>query len=340
MKQLLSSCALAALASLSCFGQSQPCDVKETPCVRFEVLGIVQNENAPKTYMMRIVNTCPDPLKYVVFQLPKGVVAKNPADNSVYTAPSGRQYEVRNANASPFYSIRFKAIGEGISGGASDIFEYTLPPQADLRNIGAMARLSSNQSFETHLTVPDCPPRTVVTGNIQTETGKGIADVEVRVEATTPEHVQYNTTAVTDKDGKYSFLVGPEDAYTVTPFKNDDHLNGVNTFDLVLISKHILGLELLGSPYKIIAADANRSGTITPFDLVELRKLLLNIYDAIPNNTSWRFVDKAFVFPNPANPFETAFPESISGKGPHAVAPVHDFIGLKVGDVSNGASSQ
>jgi hypothetical protein len=39
--------------------------------------------------------------------------------------------------------------------------------------------------------------------------------------------------------------------------------------DLVLISKHILGLEPLNSPYKMIAADANKSNSITTFDIVE-----------------------------------------------------------------------
>jgi hypothetical protein len=81
--------------------------------------------------------------------------------------------------------------------------------------------------------------------------------------------------------------------YTVTPTKDNDPLNGVSTFDLVLINKHILGLEPLNTPYKMIAADANNSRSITTFDIVELRKLILGIYTELPNNTSWRFVDKA-----------------------------------------------
>jgi hypothetical protein len=90
--------------------------------------------------------------------------------------------------------------------------------------------------------------------------------------------------------------------YTVTPMKDNDPLNGVSTFDLVLINKHILGLEPLSTPYKMIAADANNSRSITTFDIVELRKLILGIYTELPNNTSWRFVDKASL-PEPSNPF-------------------------------------
>ncbi|MEZ4931408.1 MAG: hypothetical protein R2788_04655 [Saprospiraceae bacterium] len=61
-------------------------------------------------------------------------------------------------------------------------------------------------------------------------------------------------------------------------------------------------VELLDSPYKMIAADANKSNSITTFDLVQIRKLILFINTDLPNNTSWRFVDKAYAFSNPAEP--------------------------------------
>ncbi len=132
------------------------CDVKTTPCVKFEILGIFQNPSGKKTYRMRVTNTCTNKLIYTAFQLPDGIPADNPANNALYTAPSGRQYEVRNPNASPIHSIRFKAIGDGIASGQSDIFEYTLPPQVTPLFINAMARLSPNLMYETHLNVFDC----------------------------------------------------------------------------------------------------------------------------------------------------------------------------------------
>ena len=122
----------------------------------------------------------------------------------------------------------------------------------------------------------------------------------------------------------------------VVPEKDDNHINGVTTFDLVLISKHILGVEPLNSPFKMIAADANKSGSITTFDIVEIRKLILGIYPtALPNNKSWRFVDKTFVFPNANNPFQTPFPEGINCVAFPASG--IDFTGVKVGDVNNTA---
>ncbi len=134
----------------------EACDVKITPCVKFEILGIFQNPAGQKTYRMRVTNTCANNLMYVAFQLPNGITAYSPATNTTYTAPSGRQYEVRNPNYSPSYSIRFKTIGNGMANGESDIFEYTLPPQADPQHIYAVVRLSPKIFYETHLNVFDC----------------------------------------------------------------------------------------------------------------------------------------------------------------------------------------
>ncbi|GIV31814.1 MAG: hypothetical protein KatS3mg030_116 [Saprospiraceae bacterium] len=124
--------------------------------------------------------------------------------------------------------------------------------------------------------------------------------------------------------------------YTVTPAKDDNWTCGVTTFDLVLISKHILGIQLLDSPYKIIAADANNNRKVSTVDIVELRKLILNITEKTPNNTSWRFIDAAYQFPDPSNPFVEKFPESILVSSFPATA---DFVAVKVGDVNLSCSA-
>ncbi|MBX2890558.1 MAG: hypothetical protein KF734_06495 [Saprospiraceae bacterium] len=122
--------------------------------------------------------------------------------------------------------------------------------------------------------------------------------------------------------------------YQVTPAKNDNPLNGVTTFDLALIQKHILGLEVLDSPYKMIAADANKSNSVTTVDMSLLRSLILGLVSELPNNTSWRFVPKSYVFPNPSNPFQTTFPENGIYILPTTEA---DFVAIKVGDVNLSA---
>jgi hypothetical protein len=82
----------------------------------------------------------------------------------------------------------------------------------------------------------------------------------------------------------------------------------------------------------MIAADANISRSITTFDVVELRKLILGIYDTLSHGKSWRFVDKAFAFPNANNPFQTFFPEGINCISTPASG--IDFTGIKIGDLN------
>ncbi|MCO6492278.1 MAG: HYR domain-containing protein, partial [Phaeodactylibacter sp.] len=172
-----------------------------------------------------------------------------------------------------------------------------------------------------------------VSGIIATEEDNTVEDVEVSLSG------QGNDVAITGADGLYGFgdvLEGYD--YTITPMRDGDYLNGVSTFDLVLISKHILGVQPLDSPYKIIAADINRSRTITTLDMILLRKLILSIDTEFSNNTSWRFVERAYVFPNPANPWLEEFPEAISINNlPAGGLANQDFVAVKVGDVTMDA---
>jgi hypothetical protein len=124
---------------------------------------------------------------------------------------------------------------------------------------------------------------------------------------------------------------------SLAPYKNNDPLNGVSTFDLVLINKHILGQQLLSTPYQIIAADVNGSGSVSTYDIVELRKLILGLYTEFPANTSWRFVDAAYLFPNPFNPFQEPFPETRQVMGMSTNMEQENFIAVKVGDVNGNA---
>lgn len=65
---------------------------------------------------------------------------------------------------------------------------------------------------------------------------------------------------------------------------------GVDVADLVKISRYILTYEPLNG-YQIIAADANKSGTVSSFDIVQLRKLILGqITQLAPYDQPWRFV--------------------------------------------------
>lgn len=136
--------------------EEKPCDVKETPCVRFEILRILRDAKGSKTYHMRVINKCSAELESIAYALPQGLSAEAPVNGSVYTAPSGRQYVVRNPHLTPQRSIRFSRLGVGLSQGQAEVFVYTLPPQADPQYIHVLARLAPNTYVETHLNVFGC----------------------------------------------------------------------------------------------------------------------------------------------------------------------------------------
>lgn len=189
--------------------------------------------------------------------------------------------------------------------------------------------------------IPFCPESPFY-GAIGTETGSPVEGVDVQLAGTGGSCVLITNNYKTPNTGNYGFCTTVAcNNYTVTPLKDDNPLNGVSTYDLVLISKHILGIEPLNSPYKMIAADANKSNSITTFDIVEFRKLILGIYDKLPANTSWRFLRRDFVFPNPANAFQTSFNDYLSWTSPTPIPLTNriDFVGIKVGDVNGTAIS-
>ena len=180
----------------------------------------------------------------------------------------------------------------------------------------------------------------LIDGNITNPLDMGISDVQVGIYATYLGLLPYSGTTLTDSAGYYVFPTPfpSGTTYVLTPGKDGNDLNGVTTYDLVLISQHILSLNTISSPYKLIAADANKSNSVSALDIVELRKLILGVYDlGLPNTTSWRFVDKAFVFPNPSNPFQTPFPEKRTVNNLAEIQLADNFVGIKVGDVNCSA---
>ena len=126
--------------------------------------------------------------------------------------------------------------------------------------------------------------------------------------------------------------------YVVRPVKEGDARNGVTTLDLVKIQKHLLGIEALSSPFQFIAADANNSQSISAIDLIQLRRLILGFYDVLPDNTSWRFIDEAHVFPDPQNPWLSAWPETYTIKPFNSSMNDVNFDAVKIGDVNLSAN--
>ncbi len=204
-------------------------------------------------------------------------------------------------------------------------------------NLFVFDEAGNRASAPLTLTVLDGMGRCQMTdfqGIVQTEEGLPVG--QVQVELKTPNVLEQATTGA---DGRFDFPQISGDApCSLTPTRGDNPLNGINALDLKLLYRHILGLEEITSPYKLIAADVNRNGRVTLADMLELRSLLLGETTEFANNTSWRFVDAAFKFNPFADPLGQTFPEKISlQKLPAGNADVA-FVGIKIGDLNGDAS--
>lgn len=174
-----------------------------------------------------------------------------------------------------------------------------------------------------------------ISGNAQTEDGTEIQDVEVIVSG----DGLGTFTTTTDNDGNFSIAGLPDNQeYRVCMDKDIEPLNGVTTFDMVLISQHILGVQLFSSPYQIIAADVSNNKVISVRDMTETRKVILFINNRYPDVPSWRFIPADHVFPILTNPFSADFPERCKCVTANGNVTGVDFIAIKMGDVNDSAA--
>ncbi len=277
-------------------------------------------------------------------QTPPGSIRYNNINNPNYTGGTQIEFDRRNVSAQNKYQ-----------------FDLARTPVGDTLQVQLVWRESGNSAFVTprlprgihriEWTVEDrcgnettctqtiqigaspyqCAPfEETLSGDIRTEPNEGAPGIIVELKGTSPLQGPVTLYDVTNPKGEFSFTVPFATTFVVQPFYDEEHVKGVTTLDLLTINRHILNLELLPTPYRIIAADANSSRTVTTFDILELRKLILGIYTELPASPSWRFVPAAHAFSDPANPFSPPFPEHIRSLDSIPLS----FIIIKVGDAN------
>jgi Ni,Fe-hydrogenase III small subunit len=137
--------------------EEEACEVKTNGCIRYELLSITADPTRNRTYRIRVTNNCASKLIHTAIQIPDGLTAMDPGNNLIYSSSENRNYLVRSPNFSPMYSIRFKSTTDSISNGQSDVFEYTLPAQAEVEYISVVTRLAQQSPNEAYLTTFNCP---------------------------------------------------------------------------------------------------------------------------------------------------------------------------------------
>jgi|GEM_PF-1479083 len=166
-----------------------------------------------------------------------------------------------------------------------------------------------------------------VTGTIQIQAGAPVSDVIVNLEGS-------NFSSATGDEGAYAFEDMPRGgSYAIAPELNINASAGLNTLDLILTQRHILGTTILDGPYNIIAADVDASGQINVLDLLEMQFVILGMRQEFSNNTSWRFINQYQEWSDPQNPLADNIEESyvIDALTGHMKI---NFTAVKTGDVN------
>lgn len=172
----------------------------------------------------------------------------------------------------------------------------------------------------------------IAQGNITSVAGTPMNDVETHlIDALSNESkvVKSNDTGAYMHDQMLDNV-----PYILFPEKTGEFLNGVTTLDIVLIQRHILGIEPLKDMRLLIAADVNSDGKVTASDLSEIRKLILGVSNAFPKSISWKFVSPQT---NQTNPW--MWPEKVSFDAVKNTTFTNNFVGIKLGDVNMNAKT-
>ncbi|MEM7374106.1 MAG: FlgD immunoglobulin-like domain containing protein [Bacteroidota bacterium] len=173
----------------------------------------------------------------------------------------------------------------------------------------------------------------LVSGTAISELGDTIPDVQFSLSGFNGNQIQ--------TDPAFSFLIHIGSQQEIGAFKNNDtdRSNGVDVADLLLLTREMMGSQVLSTPYQRIAANVDHDSDLDSEDMDFSKALILDeapgFFHPVSPMTQdylWSFVPSDFVFANPVQPF--AFDTSYVYSAAMA-ANQQDFIGIRLGDVNN-----
>lgn len=178
-----------------------------------------------------------------------------------------------------------------------------------------------------------------ITGKVTTPMGVAVPGVNMTLLNADTTQIEFSRMTQSANDGSYVFNNNAlfQD-FRLNAVYDDELLNGVTTLDLVLIQKHILGGDLLDSPFKVIAADADGSQSVSVSDIIVFRNLIVGNIDRLPNNDSWIIIPADQSFADTLSPWPLL--EDINISNLEVSLSDQDFIAIKIGDVNDNASAQ
>jgi Ig-like domain CHU_C associated/Dockerin type I domain len=183
------------------------------------------------------------------------------------------------------------------------------------------------------ITVPTCTTPSIA-GSIGREDGTAVPATTLLYNIVTGR-----TDSTTGTNYAFANLLANSNIRVKPTRPNTDWTSGVTMLDVSLLSRHLLDINPLASPYSIISADVNADGEVDAIDMLLMQRLILRLIPAMPNNNSWRFILKDYVFRNARNPFVSDFPEILVIPNLASALANGDFVAIKVGDINQSAGA-
>lgn len=182
----------------------------------------------------------------------------------------------------------------------------------------------------------NCTVKGEINGKITTPDQKGIMNVKTTLKTTQGGMI---TASSTTNDGSFKFSnIESNKNYLISLEKDDHPRDGISTLDIIQITQHILGNQLLPNPLALLAADVNRSGSITIADIIAIRKLVLGISQKLGNQKSWFFLPENYAFKDPKSPWKDSIPNDFMVQLNGSTGPNQKYTGIKYGDVDQTAA--
>ena len=270
------------------------------------IVTVTDAANCSETVEVTLENNGTDPVSSFIFELiDSQVVAQSTA-----VGATSLEWDFGDGGSSTASNITHEYSGSGI---------YMLCLSA-INDCGVVATC---ENIEVVLPLNDYS----IGGEINRADGSGVGQVTVTCTN------QYDLT--NDLSGNFLFEGLPQgENYEITPTKNINYRNGVTVLDIIDTRAHLLFIDTFTTPYQYIAADVNRNGSVTVFDLVLLQQLVLENIDEFPQNTSWDFLPADYTFDYASQALNYTYPQSILVNDLNGDELMTDFIGVKIGDTN------
>lgn len=145
---------------------------------------------------------------------------------------------------------------------------------------------------------------------------------------------QQETYEMTGFYGGFKFFDIPAGrSIQLVPERTQFDLDGVSTYDLVLIARHVLNINKIDNPYGLLAADFDRSGSIRLADILAVRNFILGVSNSQQEDSGWDFILETHEFATPQEALKYEFPTQFSMDELMIDYAEANFIGVKKGDV-------